>query len=128
LLLRLAEAETWLQTASAKAHIQVLEDRFAAAKLRGDTTHRAEEARFQLRLRKDLTLAVQLASANYQVQKEPRDLRVLLEAAVAARDRVAAQPARDWLQRTGFSDARIQALATQTQKLPRPVIQPATRP
>lgn len=128
LLLRLAEAETWLQTASAKAHIQVLEDRFAAAKLRGDTTHRAEEARFQLRLRRNLTLAVQLASANYQVQKEPRDLRVLLEAALAARDTEAAEPALDWLQRTGFNDARIQALATQTQKLPRPVKQPATRP
>lgn len=128
LLLRLAEAETLLQTASAKAHIQVLEDRFAAAKLRGDTTHRAEEARFQLRLRRNLTLAVQLASANYQVQKEPRDLRVLLEAALAARDTEAAEPALDWLQRTGFNDARIQALATQTQKLPRPVKQPATRP
>jgi Tfp pilus assembly protein PilF len=128
LLLRLAEAETLLQTASSKAHIQVLEDRFAAAKLRGDTTHRAEEARFQLRLRKNLTLAVQLASANYRVQKEPRDLRVLLEAALAARDTEAAQPALDWLLRTGFSDGRIQALATQTQKLPRPVKQPATRP
>jgi len=128
LLLRLAEAETLLQTASSKAHIQVLEDRFAAAKLRGDTTHRAEEARFQLRLRKNLTLAVQLASANYRIQKEPRDLRVLLEAALAARDTEAAQPALDWLLRTGFSDGRIQALATQTQKLPRAVKQPATRP
>jgi len=128
LLLRLAEAETLLQTASSKAHIQALEDRFAAAKLRGDTTHRAEEARFQLRLRKNLTLALQLASANYQVQKEPRDLRVLLEAALAAQDTEAAKPALGWLQRTGFSDARIQALATQTQKLPRPVKPPATRP
>ena len=117
-----------LQTASAKAHIQLLEDRFAAATLRGDTTHRAEEARFQLRLRKNITLAVQLASANYQVQKEPRDLRVLLESALAARDTEAAKPALDWLQRSGFSDARIQALAIQTQKLERPVIQPATRP
>jgi hypothetical protein len=79
--------------------------------LRGDTTHRAEEARFQLRLLKNPALAVQLAAANYQVQKEPRDLRVLLESALAARDTAAAQPARDWLQSTGFEDARLRALA-----------------
>lgn len=117
LLLRLAEAETLLQMPAAKAHTQALDDRFAAAKLRGDTTHRAEEARFQLRLRKNAALAVQLATANYQVQKEPRDLRMLLEAALAARDSVAAQPARDWLQSTGFEDARIRALGAQTLQL-----------
>jgi Tfp pilus assembly protein PilF len=117
LLLRLAEAETLLQMPAAKAHVQALDDRFAAAKLRGDTTHRAEEARFQMRLRKNAALAVQLASANYQVQKEPRDLRVLLEAALAARDAGAARPGHDWLQRSGFEDARIRALAAQTLQL-----------
>ena len=117
LLLRLAEAETMLQLPAAKAHVQALDDRFAAAKLRGDTTHRAEEARFQLRLRKNAALAVQLASANYQVQKEPRDLRVLLEAALAAQDATAAKPGHDWLQRSGFEDARIRALAAQTLQL-----------
>ena len=117
LLLRLAEAETLLQMPAAKVHTQALDDRFAAAKLRGDTTHRAEEARFQLRLRKNAALAVQLATANYQAQKEPRDLRMLLEAALAARDSAAAQPARDWLQSTGFEDPHIRALAAQTLQL-----------
>ena len=128
LLLRLAEAETLLQTSSAKAHVQALEDRFAAAKLRGDTTHRAEEARFQLRLRKNPTLAVQLALANYKVQKEPRDLRVLLESALAAQDTAAAKPARDWLQSTGFEDLRMRELAARTLQLPIPVIQPVVAP
>ena len=121
LLLRLAEAETLLQVPTAIAHVQALDDRFAAAKLRGDTTHRAEESRFQLRLRKNAVLAVQLAAANYQVQKEPRDLRMLLEAALAARDPDAAKPARDWLQSTGFEDAPMRALGEQTLQLP-PVV------
>jgi tetratricopeptide (TPR) repeat protein len=121
LLLRLAEAETLLQVPAAKAHVQALDDRFAAAKLRGDTSHRAEEARFQLRLRKNAVLAVQLAAANYQVQKEPRDLRMLLEAALTARDPDAAKPARDWLQSTGFEDPLTRALAEQTLQLP-PVV------
>ena len=118
LLLRLAEAEAQLQLPAAAAHIQALDDRFAAAKLRGDTTHRAEEARFQLRLRKNPALAVQLATANYREQKEPRDLRVLLEAALAAHDGAAAKPARDWLQSTGFEDARLRKLAAQTAGTP----------
>ena len=46
LLLRLALAETALKLPAAKAHVQALADRFAAAKVRGDTTHRAEEARY----------------------------------------------------------------------------------
>ena len=128
LLLRLTEAETLLQTPAAHAHVQTLDDRFAAAKLRGDTTHRAEEARFQLRLRKNPVLAVQLAAANYQVQKEPRDLRVLLEAALAAGNADAAKPGRDWLQSSGFEDARIKALAAQTLRLPAASKNPAVKP
>lgn len=111
LLLRLAEAEVLLQLPSAGAHVQALDDRFAAAKRRGDTTHQAEEARFQGRLRKNPALAVQLAQANYHTQKEPRDARILLESALAAQDANAAQAAVDWLQRSGFEDAHLRALA-----------------
>jgi Tfp pilus assembly protein PilF len=110
LLLRLTEAETALKLPLAPRHQQAMADRFAAAQARGDTTHRAEEARFQLHLRGDTAKALQLASANYQVQREPRDARVLLEAAIAARDSVAAQGVRDWLRTSGFEDPRLRQL------------------
>ena len=111
LLLRLAEAETLLKLPEAARHQKMLVDRFAAARARGDTTHRAEEARFELRLRQDTATALRLAQENYAVQREPRDARVLLEAAVAAKDRASAQVVRDWLQRSGFEDARTRRLA-----------------
>ncbi|MBK7589754.1 MAG: hypothetical protein IPI27_00030 [Betaproteobacteria bacterium] len=110
LLLRLALAETALEQPAAKAHVQALADRFAAAKLRGDTTHRAEEARYLLHLAGDPAAALAVAAANYRVQREPRDARVLLEAAIAARDAGAAQPARDWLRSSGFEDAHLRQL------------------
>ena len=113
LLLRLTEAEKQLKLPAAVAHQQALADRFAAAKLRGDTTHRAEEARFHLRVLQDAPGAVALAAANYQVQREPRDARILLEAAVAAKDPVAARPAVAWMQSSGFEDARMRQLARQ---------------
>ncbi len=110
LLLRLAEAEAALKAPSADKHVRMLADRYAAARARGDTTHRAEEARFELRLRKDPHTATRLARDNYAVQREPRDARVLLEAALAAKDPFSAQAARDWLRNSGFEDARMRQL------------------
>ncbi len=111
LLLRLTEAETSLKLPEAARHQRMMADRYAAARARGDTTHRAEEARFELRLRGDATSALQLAQQNYAVQREPRDARVLLEAAVAAKNPAAAQPVQDWLRRSGFEDASTRRLA-----------------
>lgn len=110
LLLRLAEAAAQLKSPDAARFSQMLAERFAAARLRGDTTHRAEEARYYLRLRADAREALRLASANFGVQREPRDARILFEAAIAARDAAPARPARDWLRRSGFEDERLRDL------------------
>lgn len=114
LLLRLAEAETALKLPGAARLARMLEDRFAAARLRGDATHRAEEARYRLRLRGDATDALRLARENYQVQREPRDAGVLLEAAIAAGDPAAAQVVRDWLAGSGFEDAHLRRLGRES--------------
>lgn len=114
LLLRLAEAAALLNTPDAARLAKTLEERFGAARQRGDTTHRAEEARFALHLRHDPQRAVRLASENYREQREPRDARILLEAAIAAGDAAAAQPVREWLQGSGFEDARLRALGRQS--------------
>jgi Tfp pilus assembly protein PilF len=118
LLLRLALAETALKLPSAKAHVQALADRFAAARVRGDTTHRAEESRFELHLAANPAAAITIAAANYKEQREPRDARALLEAAIAAKDAAAAQPVRDWLQASGFEDAYLRRLGAASAQLP----------
>jgi Tfp pilus assembly protein PilF len=110
LLLRLAEAEAALKGANAARLAQMLDDRFAAARQRGDTTHQAEEARYQLRLRGNAKEALRLAAENYRVQREPRDARILLEASIAAGDPAAAQAVRDWLTGSGFEDSRLRDL------------------
>ena len=115
LLLRLALAETMLKLPAAKAHTQTLDDRFAAARLRGDTTHQAEEARFHLVLRKDAKEALRLAAENFQVQKEPRDARIVLEAALAASEPAGAKEATAWLKSSGFEGTILRGLAQQLQ-------------
>ena len=125
LLLRLALAGTALKLPAAKAHVQALTDRFKAAKVRGDTTHQAEEARYQLHLAGNVAAALTIAAANYRVQREPRDARPLLEAAIAARNAAAAQPVRDWLKSSGFEDAHLRQLGeASAQVLPAPIAVP----
>jgi hypothetical protein len=41
------------------------------------------------------------------VQKEPADLRILLEAAAASGDREAARTALDWIAKTGIQDRAL---------------------
>ncbi|HEY9547158.1 MAG TPA: hypothetical protein VIR56_14195, partial [Solimonas sp.] len=100
-LLRLALAESQLpdadSQAAAKQHIEMLGERFAATRTRGEATHRREEARYLLELRHEPAAALKLAIANWSVQREPLDARIFLECAVAAKDPAAAQPVRDWM-------------------------------
>jgi hypothetical protein len=69
--------------------------------------HVREEARFTLHLLNDPNAALKLARENWGVQKEPADIRILLEAALAAHDAAEADAARDWLKKTGLEDFQI---------------------
>ncbi len=105
LLLRLAIAEKMLSTPTEKAWTQALSDRFADSALRGDKLHLAEEARFELVLKNNPTRAVELAVENWKaLQREPRDARILMEAALAAKTPEAARPAMDWVSRNHYQE------------------------
>jgi hypothetical protein len=110
LLLRLAEAYAATGDDALGRTVQTLKARFAAARERGDSVHRREEARFTLRLLKRPAEALKLAKANWQVQKEPADARILLEAAQAAQEPSAGELARTFIKQAGWSDKRLEAL------------------
>ena len=95
------------------ADVKELAARFDAAALRGDTVHQREQARFELLLRRDVPTALALAKKNWAVQKEPADIRIYLEAAVMARDAVAAKPVIDWVTRHKIEDITAQRLIRQ---------------
>jgi len=113
LLLRVALAAKSQNLPEAPRHAQALGERFAAAGLRGERLHLAEEARYLLELKGDPKAALAAAAENWKSQREPRDARVLLEAALAAGERKAAAPALRWLDESGFEDARLRRLAAQ---------------
>jgi len=116
LLLRLTLAEQALPERQSDfvAHRQDLADRFAAAKQRGDTLHRREEARFRFEIEHDVAAALALAKANWEVQREPADLRILAAAARASGDSAARKTVADWMTATRIEDVAVVALNGRT--------------
>lgn len=107
LLLRMALAEQRSGAKEAQSHVDALEARFNASRIRGDVVHRREEARFWLELKGDAARALELARANWDVQKEPADARILVEAARAAKEPSMAEPVLVWLSQTKLEDPFI---------------------
>ncbi|MEO5699909.1 MAG: tetratricopeptide repeat protein [Casimicrobiaceae bacterium] len=116
LLLRVAIAEARLadptpdEQRRAETHRADLAARFAALRARGDIVHRREEAMYALHLERDARRALDLARANWQVQKEPADLRILAEAARAARDRASVDVVEAWIRQHRLEDAALAAV------------------
>ncbi|HEY2990629.1 MAG TPA: hypothetical protein VGL11_23140 [Candidatus Binatia bacterium] len=112
LLLRLALAEARLpeMRSSFAAHRSDLEDRYDAARRRGDTLHRREEARYALEIAGNRERALALARENWKVQRESADLRILVSAAMAARDTAVLREAGDWVRAHRLEDAAVAAL------------------
>ncbi len=117
LLLRLVFAERTLKLATAGQREATLAARYAAAQLRGDTVHQQEEARFALQVQHDPGNALRLARENWKVQREPRDARIFLEAALAAKDADTAKPVLQWLDENHVEDRYMNGLAAQLKGL-----------
>jgi len=111
LLLRLALAEQAVGASHLSGHVADLAARFEASRLRGDTVHRREEARFALWLLHQPVRALDLARANWAVQREPADARILLEAANEAGQPAASDPVRAWMHDNNVEDDLLSAVA-----------------
>jgi tetratricopeptide (TPR) repeat protein len=111
LLLRLLLAEQRLpdQRDAFLVHRAEMTARFDAARRRGDNLHRREEARFRLAVEADSHGALALARDNWNVQREPADLRILVEAARAANDAPTLRLAADWIAKTHLEDKAVVA-------------------
>lgn len=117
LLLRRIMAERALGRAAWMRHLDELERRRTAVRQRGDSTHQREDARAHLHLLDQPDQALRLAEANWTVQREPSDARVLLEAALAAGQPAAARPVLDWLESRGLEDRHLRPLSARLREL-----------
>jgi hypothetical protein len=117
LLLRLAIASKVTNDPRRDAFARDLAARFDAARARGDSSHEKEESRFALAVQGQAERALQLALANYRKQREVADARIVLEAALAARQPAAAQPVLQWMAATGVESPALHTLAAKLKEL-----------
>ncbi|MFP2927229.1 tetratricopeptide repeat protein, partial [Pyxidicoccus sp. 3LG] len=115
-LLRRVLAETALGSPEAPALAAELSERYEASRLRGDGLHAREEARFALHVEQAPDKALTLALAAWEAQREPWDVRLLLEAALAAGRPEAAAPALALLEASGCQDPGLVELATRVRR------------
>lgn len=105
LLLRLALAARVTGDAKFERYREDLAARFAAARRRGDEVHLRDAARFALEIENQPAAALELARRNWARQRGLADARVLLEAAIAAREPSAARPVAEWTKAMRVDDA-----------------------
>lgn len=97
---------------------QQLKSRFEEIRLRGSKPHGRYESRYWLVLENDPQQALQIALENWQEQKETRDTRNLLEAAIAANNVAAVQPVLQFLADNNTQDVILQKLVDQLESQP----------
>ena len=94
-----------------------LATRFEEIRLRDSSPHGRYESRFVLEFEANPRLALDIALTNWQQQKELRDTRNALEAALEAEDRTAAQPVIDFIRENRTEDKRIAQLIEHLESL-----------
>jgi len=109
-LLRLAIAAKAVGDPRAGDWAALLAERFAVARAGNGPLHLREEARFELEIRGNPQRALALALANWAIEKEPADARLVLQAALAAERPSAAEPVLAFVRETGLLDRRIEQL------------------
>jgi hypothetical protein len=107
LLLRLAIAERRAGDPAGAVHASAFAERMDATLARGDTTHMRERARQLLDLDGDARGALAAALDNWNLQHEPADARLVIDAAVAAGRPEAAATVTRWLDDNRIRDAVI---------------------
>ncbi len=111
LLLRSAIAAKKLGDESrARKYREQLRAYFSAERSRGGQPHNREAALFELELEGDGEQALRLARANWDLQREPIDARILLRAARARGDADTVAAVGHWLAARGMQDVRLSRL------------------
>ncbi len=119
LALRLARALAQLQPDRAAILVAQLQQRVASDEVLERGVHLREAAYYFLHLAHAPEQALPLALQNVQSQREPCDIQLVLQSALAANQANAAQPLLYWIEQSGHDDRRIDRLLTRLQQQPR---------
>ena len=112
LLERRARAQQLLGDPGLSATRAQIDDLLTLASRRGERPHLREEALLALDVDGDAERALELAKANFAIQRETIDARLLVRAAKAHGDRDAIETVARWMRETGFQDRALAEIRT----------------
>ena len=112
LLLRLAIAGARAASPEATRWASMYEERILAAERDRDFSHQREQAMFLLDVRGDARGALAAAASNWNVQREPADIRIYLRAAERSASSTDRAAIVSWLAATHYEDRTLPAIAT----------------
>lgn len=110
LLLRAAIAARTTNAPNAEQLAQRLREQYAAHQRRGDFAPSRDYARFLLDIEGKASVALDVALANWQSQREPADALIVVRAAIAAGRPQAAAPVVTFIRQHGLEDVRLEQL------------------
>lgn len=108
LLLRLAIAASAGGTDEGEARRLAAQFREREALAVGESRHLRERARFLLDVEHSPTLAARVALENWNIQREPADVRLLVRAARQSHDAAALRVAQAWIDGHRYEDASLE--------------------
>jgi tetratricopeptide (TPR) repeat protein len=107
LLARRARAQSLLRDPAITGTRARIDDLLTLSKRRGEGPHLREEALIALYLDHDGARALKLAKANFELQRETLDVRLLSRAARATADAHTLGELEKWLRETGYEDRAL---------------------
>lgn len=117
LLLMAIAAQRMGESGIAETFKSKLATRFEEIRLRGSQPHGRFESRYELELNKDPERALEIALENWQLQKENRDARVVLESALALKNIAAAMPTIEFIKASKNEDVFLAQLIQKLERL-----------
>ena len=117
LLLRLAIAGIKTKSDSAAKYIAELESSYRLMALRGEDAHLRDQARFYFEVKNESEKALMLAKKNWRVQKEPADIKLLLNIALKNNNKTELKRGIEWVMSQALEDVQLQHIISVAVKI-----------
>ena len=83
----------------------------------GEKSHLRDQAMFYFKVKNNVKKSLELAKENFEIQKEPADVKLLLNIAIADGDRSVADEISLWASRQSLEDYELNYLLKQAAQL-----------
>jgi tetratricopeptide (TPR) repeat protein len=113
LLMQALIASRGLREADESRLASQMDARLSAQTLRQESLIERPKLIYQITYGKDIKAGLALSIENWQLQKEPPDAILFLQAAIALGEANAALPVVKWVEQTGYGDPQLNALIKQ---------------